>query len=358
MEKSDIFTSITKYDKPENRFTASLVYLLHKLWDRSKSDETQGRTLCDFFNKLFNASFYLDDDIRIVTQKTEKDEDEEGMIPDFQISSQNTLVWVEVKDEAPFSQKLEQYKQGLEKKARAAGYKEWKLVLLRHHYVSKEETEGIVDNDVTWDRLHTLLKEVEASTAFSGDSLHSYLLSEFSRYLAEKGVTIVETIGGEAIKTGFVHIVGLLMLIEDEATEMFQDNELWLHVSKTEVGYYDGSYVEFNFDEGHSEKKGYSVGLWGPEKGYPFGSVFLKAKSAYLEEKEEKRIVEENVPQSDSFWQEDDRTVYLRRPLTSVFVKKNGQEQRQEIGRLLREMYNDLEQAIEDISERRGNHQY
>lgn len=344
MITSDIFTTITRYDQLENRFTASLVYLIRYLW--SNSNNRQRNILCHFLNKLYKATFAPDDDINIVMQKTERDEDENKIIiPDFQISSGSVLVWVEVKDTASLEDdQLNKYKNELLKKE---GYKQKTLVLLRHHFISEEDKKD-ADNDVTWDTLYALLKEVTG--AFDEDSIHFYLLSEFLKHLVEKGVLVVERVKGETVKKGLSDFVSLFVLVQTEAEGMFGEKRPKLTVSRTNIGHYeDIDYVEFCFDEGNKKEQGYFVELWGPQEDYPV-SIVLRTKSEHLEKLEGKRIILTKVPKNnDDFWSEDDGSVYLRRPLDSVFEKPTVQDQRQEIGRLLREIYENLEKVKEPV---------
>ena len=347
MSADDVFTAITKYKKAENQFTAALVYLLDYLWRESKQ-EMQRRPLCSLLDKLCGASFSPDSVIHFTMQKTEQDEDEDKKVPDFQIESDGALVWVEVKDEAPLGEnQLKKYAGDLMKRGH---HKTTRLVLLRHHYVSKAQTRGVVHKDITWDTFYQWLKEVQNDSALDETSVHIYLLSEFLKYVAEKGVIVVDTINGESFKTGLPHLTSLCRLVEVEATEVFKEDDLNLNMSATEIGYSEGDFIQYSFDEGSNRGKGYFVGVWGADERYPV-SVFLgaDAKSDSLQRVKRTRIMVGSVPRDDDAFFLDGGVVYVRRPLESVFAVCTPQYQRQEIGRLLREMYDQLKSIEEPI---------
>ena len=144
METSDIFTTITRYDKPENRFTASLVYLLRHLWKESKDNEARRHAYCKLLDCLCGEILPWGEQIDFEIQKTERaDDDVDKRIPDFKITSpDNILVWVEVKDTAGITQVFKNDKGKLQKSARESGYENNRLVLLSHYSVSEKEKEG------------------------------------------------------------------------------------------------------------------------------------------------------------------------------------------------------------------------
>jgi hypothetical protein len=143
VETSDIFTTITRYDKPENRFTASVVYLIRYLWSNSK--EEQRKALCRFLSDLCQCEFTPLDKISLDMQKLEKGDDDKKRILDFEVSSpKNVLVWVEVKDTAQH-QIYKNDKVQLQEEARKRGC-EGRLVLLSHYSVSEIDKKGVASH--------------------------------------------------------------------------------------------------------------------------------------------------------------------------------------------------------------------
>jgi hypothetical protein len=191
MERTDIFTATTRYEKPENRFTASLVYLLGYLWRTSDGNAIQRKALCEFLTKLCEIDFYSAEYLDFEMQKGEKTEQDGKrvlILPDFQIKSENLLVWVEVKDDAPLSQKLSEYSTQLKRKAKK---RTCRLVLLRNRYISPNERQG-ASCDVRWSRLYALLRDLQKG--FATSEISKYLLEEFGKFLEGKGVSAVERV--------------------------------------------------------------------------------------------------------------------------------------------------------------------
>ena len=359
METSDIFTTITSYKKSENRFTASLVYLLRHLWKVSKDNKARRSIYCDFLNNLCgDKQINWGEQIIFGIQKSEKEDEngEEGIL-DFEISSpDNTLVGVEVKDTAPLElDKLKQYKKSLKRRAKEEGYKQNKLVLLRHHFISNNDTKD-ADNDIRWCELYVLLRDMVGKRIFNEDSASYLLLNEFLKHMEQKGVPPVEKISIEHLK-GFQSLLSLLTLVRKEA-ESILGKELNLKLSDTEFGHVseeegEFDYVSFYFCKGRSKSIGYYIEVYSPYYTEPQSNSFsigLKTRSEWVKEIEGKRL--EVPPDSDDFSTDNEGFTYVTKPLDSVFNKKTLGEQSDMIGELLQEMYGQLNTIKRPISTR------
>jgi hypothetical protein len=230
VEASDIFTTITRYDKPENRFTASLVYLLKMLWNESKDDKGRRKIYCRFLNRLCNKEILWGEQLDFEIQKYERQtEDSEKRILDFEIaSSNNVLVWVEVKDAAPLQYFIKD-KAKLNKQAQLLGFEDNRLVVLTRYPIGEKQRDG-VDSLVTWDMLYGWLRNIKGT--LNGQNMSHYLLSHFLKYLEGKGVLIVNKIDAEKIK-GLGHLMNVLLLVKKESERLFKEKGLVL--AETEI---------------------------------------------------------------------------------------------------------------------------
>ncbi len=88
----DIFSTITRYNSPENRFTASLMYLLDYLWRESEGDDGQRKALCDLLSELCGPEvrFSPTDQLSFEAQKGEKTKSKDGLTLDLYRSAQQT----------------------------------------------------------------------------------------------------------------------------------------------------------------------------------------------------------------------------------------------------------------------------
>lgn len=345
METSDIFTTITRYNKPENRFTASLVYLLRHLWTKSKGNEARRSIYCGFLNDLCGGEeIAWGEQIDFEPQKYERgDEDGGKRIPDFEIvSPNNVLVWVEVKDTAKITQDFKKDKSKLRRQARKSGCAYNRLVLLRHYYISKEESRG-VDHDARWSELYRWLRDMADEGTF--DDVAYYLLKQFLKHLEGKGEAMVGTITMSNIETGLADFISLMTVVKKEAEGLFDKEGLNFKV-ETDFGRYhdeenngDEDYIEFRFLSGRQKQQAYSIGLWA---NYP-KTIFMSLNRDYLESMG-KRIIMSRVQQDKDF-ELDARLIWYERSLETVFQKNSPQEQQDEIGRLLSEMYKRFKQV-------------
>ena len=404
----------TRYDKPENRFTASLVYLLHYLWNESKNNEAKRRIYCSFLNRLCDKEIVWGEQVDLEMQKSERgDEDGEKRILDFEIiSSNNILVWVEVKDTASL-QDFQRDKRNLERRAKSLGYEDNRLVLLAHYPISEEKIRGI-DSVVTWDMLYRWLRDIKGKLHKHGTS--HYLINQFLKYLEGKGVLVMNKIDAEHM-IGLGDLMNLLNLIKSEAERLFKQKglklaeteilnwtepeeetvsgvpkaleneflEVWYErapdiynqsyeecnqkgsdmikwLFEKEPGLYkeissqsfkrvmnealadtlgaehdnQDTYVSFRFHKRKDGTGGYAVELWAIDPPV----ITMIAEEKFVRKEEGKRF--EGIT-LDEGW------AYLERPLAKVVEKETPDQQRNEMYRLLAEMYEELEKSKKPV---------
>ena len=348
LELDNIFTSVTRYKKPENQFTASLVYLLRHLWRESKDNEVLWDKYCNFLNELCgDRQIKWSRQLIIDIQKSEKrDEDDEEGIVDFEISCpKSVLVGVEVKDTAPVaSGQLKQYHNSLKDRAKREGYRHSKVVLLRNNYISEELTKD-ADHDFRWCQLYVLLKDMLRHHIYEEHTSSDYLLKEFLKYLEQKGVPPVDRISTDHLK-GFPSLLSLLWLVEKEAKGTFEKARLGLTLSATNFEHYSDETEEFDyisFDFRHKRSNAYNVEVYGPDYNDPERNTFsigFKTNSEWLVKSEGMQL---ELPSDDKDFNIDNEGfVYIQMPLNSVFDKETLGEQSDRIGELLQEMYDKL----------------
>lgn len=349
VQRSDIFTSITKYRGPENQFTASLVYLLHRLWNDSPNNSKgeQRRRLCFFLSELCGVPFAVDQHVVFTIQKPESedvvpderpDNQRSVVLPDFQISSNSVLVWVEVKDTAPLRQdQLKDYRRRL---LGIAGQRKKRLLLLRNRHFTSEEQEG-ADRSPWWYELYAGLRTMIDSSVFEDGSSSHYLLNQFLKYMQQKGVPTVSRIDGEHIK-GLPSLMSLLVIVQNEVKAVFEGSrvsspEFWLDEEDPYV------YADYSVKPPNTKSEAYLVQLWVPTAAQAAGTeIALVTKDDWIRELEQRKI---EVPSGNKRFFTDGEYVYLTRPLDSVFGKDTLSEQSSAIGELLRAMYNELAES-------------
>lgn len=127
----------------------------------------------------------------------------------------------------------------------------------------------------------------------------------------------MKEIKGETIKTGLSDFFSLLMLVKEEADQLFKD--LDLEVREPNLATYEGeNYVNFYV-----------------------GKARLKKENSYciaLGEADPHSIEMQYYNKEQDDWVDAEP-----RQLDAVFEKSNAAEQRQEMGGLLKEMYEELE---------------
>ena len=355
MHTDGIFASTTRYRKPENQFTASLVYVLSYLWsvgpDKGKME--QRRRLCLFLSELCGVPFSVDQNVVFTIQKPEiedalsdaqSDNQRSMVLPDFQISSDSALVWVEVKDTAPLGRdQLKDYRRSLLTKA---GERNKRLLLLRNRHFTRQEQEG-ADRSPWWHDLYVGLRTMLDSPVFEGGSSGHYLISQFLKYMQQKGVPTVSRVEGEYIK-GLPSLISLLVIMQKEVEAVFEGlkvsgPDFWLD---DEEHY---AYAEYSVKPPNTKSEAYLVQLWVPTAAQPAGTaIALVTKDDWIRESEHSRV---DVPSDDqSFYRGDDEQIYLVRPLDTVFQQDTLSEQSSAIGELLRAMRERLARSKKPIS--------
>lgn len=348
METDDIFTAITRYKKPENQFTASLVYLLRYLYMKSK-DNKDNKVLwnnyCDFLSKLCGTTHIKwNSNLVFNLQEPEKrDEDGKEGIIDFEIGCLGSvLVGFEVKDTAPLDpDKLKQYGDSLKSKAQKEGFSDSKVVLLRHYYISQDKIKDAA-HDIRWSELYVLLKEI--SPHFKEVGVSDYLLKEFLKYMEQKGVPPVDKINKDHLK-GFQSLFNLLLLVRQESEGIFKDCSLRGTDFNREEDDEGKKFDYVSFDFRHNKSNAYKVEVYSPDYNDPGSDSFwigLVTKSEWLE-KSEGKLLDLKLASGDKDFQIDEKGLYISKPLGSVFDKETVGEQQDMIGKLLKEMYNKLE---------------
>jgi len=336
LRTNDIFTRITKYNQPENRFTASLVFLLEYLWGKCKDDETGRSIYCTFLNNLCNKeSLPWGRQINFNIQPYEKGEDGKKRTYDFNmISPDNVIVAVEVKDTARISQVFKNDKKRLRKQAKGK-YAHNCLVLLRRNYVSKEEREG-VDSDVRWSELSRWLREIVDKDYFEKDSVAYYLLIQFLNYLDGKGVVMIDKINMDHIQTGLADFINFLGAVKSEAQGIFEGENL--NNFETECGYYysdenkvNVNYCGFSVLSGRERKKAYAIHL---EDSHP-KQISMALYDDYLDSKG-RQFIKAKVK---DYYDDGTNAVWFDESLETVYQKTSSLDQQDEIGRILKEMY-------------------
>jgi hypothetical protein len=342
---SDIFTTVTKYDIPEDRFTASLVFLLEYLWRKSEENETQRKTCSEFLKNLCCVEFAPHAHLEFELQKPEKGPGNKGVRPDFQIRSDNELIWVEVKDSAPVKQNFRDYRNELRRKAKA---KKNKLVLLRHHYVDPDKRKG-VDKDIRWSQLYTWLEELRVK--FPGQTIGHWLLKQFQQYLEGKGVPIVERIDGKRVVGGLKDLISLLTIIREEAPKVFEEKApksgRAKHLGKMEVKKvdFDSKDILLYLDVGKEREQGYLVCLSTDEP----STIWMGTKRENVTKLENRRISEDKLKELKDkkepvFDEDENNWIWSHRTLATVFQEVTAPKQEDRIHNLLAEMFDDFEQ--------------
>jgi hypothetical protein len=338
---SDIFTTVTRYDKPENRFTASLVYLLQELWNYCKGDQERRDAFCHFLNKLCrDEDVPWGEYINFNIQEYEKGEDGRKRILDFKIvSPDNVLVWVEVKDTAKITQDFKKDKSKLRKRAKESGCGYNRLVLLRHYYVSKEESKG-VDHDARWSEFYKWLRDMADKCTFDKNSVNYFLLNHFLKHLGEKGVSMVSTINMSHVQAGLADFISLMTVVREEAKSPFDKRDLKISRVDTnfwpyEKGDYVDKFVEFSFFSGKPRGLACSIELWASEA----KTIYMSLYRDYLEGIG-RRVIMSRVQKGNNVYFEDEHNcVTCHESLETVFQKNSLKEQEDEIGRLLSKMF-------------------
>lgn len=177
MAVENIFSALAKYSSPqdENYLTEAFVFFINSLLNREKTIGVQILAKLCVENDEF--AFTADEEISVSTQKLT-----ELGTPDIKVSSDDKLIYVEVKDYSPVDAKqLKRYREALEFSDHATK----KLILLTRFPVDHSEHKGIPDKQVCWFEIHHWLTNMDAQ-----DPVSIYLLNSFKSFLEDKRMSI------------------------------------------------------------------------------------------------------------------------------------------------------------------------
>lgn len=333
MKAPDIFTTLAKYDEPENRFTAALVHLLKYLGAENNSPETQNNFWSAFLSGC-EIDVALNGKVNLEMQKSEiKVDGRNKIIPDLQIYSNDVLIWIEVKDTADVTQNLQDYKNKLENIAKESGFKDNRLVLLRHNYISPEKCLG-VDHDITWSKLYSCLNRVNEEGFYDRDSVSYYLLGQFLLHLKEKGVMVVDKINGENVIVGSKDLASLFVIIQEMGKQLFNTKGFGkFKVSRITC---DSDNICFWFDKGSQIGKYFTLEI---DPSYPSCiNMGMKLDNTVLTKKD-KQLLRKNIA-NGKLKPDDDGFVYSEGKLDSMYCQVNPKkDQSDELYRILDKMF-------------------
>lgn len=201
MSNENIFSALGKYNSGmgENYLTESFVFVINALLKQEHSIGLEILTqLCMKDNEFL---FDGDEDISIITQEST----DEG-IPDIKISSNDKLIYVEVKDSSPVSSRqLKNYRKDLE----SSRYAIRRLILLTRFPTELSEHKGIPDKCIRWFEVYNWLVGAKAKVQ---DPVTGYLMESFMSFLEVKQMSI-QKVGWEYIE-GVPAFFNLINMIE------------------------------------------------------------------------------------------------------------------------------------------------
>ncbi len=335
MRSSDLFTEITKYNKPENRFTASFVFLLRYLWKESGHKDFLQIALYDLLYNLSGIDFQNEKNISFEMLKTENGDSDDGKcVPDIQIATEGVLVWIEVKDTAPVNQDLKKYRDILNQKSKQLNQNmRTSLVLLRRNFVSEDKREGI-DKDIQWSQLYRMLQPI-INVTNAPDSISGFLLKQFVDYLQEKGVIVLDHIDKQYTTTGFPHVMNLFTMVGKEV-ENFFNNTLGLKIAKFT---YENGGAFWHIDKRkNTEFSGYLIEIW-CEPGDM--EIHMHTKREHVARLENRKIDIEKA-QASNFLLEDG-WIGQCRSLNQILGRSSAEEQQNELAKLIANMFDEFD---------------
>ena len=343
MKVGNVFTTATRFNMPEDRFTASLVFVLEYLWKEADS-ESRRRACAEFLTHLCGLEFDPDAEPGFIVHPTLRS-GSKIVRPDFEIVSADTVIWVEVKDTAPLKPgKISEYMSALQKKAEAIGKDcRCSVVLLRHFYVDPEIRKGAAD--VQWSLLYRLLVRLKnrISEHYAKEGgIGCWLLGQFVSYLENKGVVSVNRVEEEQVENGFLHLMSLFALIQDAAKRLFQDRGINVRVSKTCCS---SDLICFYLDKvkrGNPQERGYAIEISADDPTI----ITMSTKRENIGVVEGRRVIEDRLEQrkAESVFVEEDGWIYHRGiSLKAVLQKITVEEQSDALYRVLHEMLRDFD---------------
>jgi len=243
---NNIFAVLAKYKKPEDYWTAALLYVLKSLW--GENQDSKERAACaNFLFNLCDLNFHVNEKISFDTQRTQKGiEKKDRSRLDVQISSNDKCVWIEVKDEARLSkEQMDKYQRQLSELRYPKENK--KLVLLRRFYGDWQEADK-ADIKKYWLEVYDWLEDLKAEAELSVDTRNGYLIKEFLSFLQSKGVRIVSEIDKDALQSGLTNIKNFTAMLKQVVQQLgftLKKEEYW----PEEVGDYVGVKFDLNLKD-------------------------------------------------------------------------------------------------------------
>lgn len=195
----NIFSVLAKYSLPqdENYLTEAFVFLINCLLNRDR------RAGIEILTKLCvekdEFSFTADENISVSTQYVT-----EMGTPDIKVSTEDKLIYIEVKDYSPVNTKqLRGYRNALELSDRPIK----KLILLTRFPVDNTEHKGLPDRQICWFEVNNWLASLQTREPVS-----AYMVDSFKSFLEDKKM-VIDKVGWEYI-TGVPAFNNLINMIE------------------------------------------------------------------------------------------------------------------------------------------------
>jgi len=324
----NIFEALSKYKKPENYLTASLLLVLEYLWEENPQD------CCQILAKFCDVKFSPDEKLWFKTQRyvkamgEEKKESEKSTL-DAEIASYSKCIWIEVKDTAkPDEKQLRKYKQELDK----LPFEMKHLVLLSHDRVATKEHY----TNVCWYEIYDLLrKKLDSLPELSGSDKGSYYLStQFLKFLEQRGVPIMVKVEENRLNDGLLHLQSLLNMLEEEVR-----GRLIPDVPKAghEISpFYLGDCIGFSFGQNR-----YWIHI--PLDKHRLTDFLLCMDRDKVEKKEHRTIRSQILDEKGL--RKDGGDIYDQRSLAPVFRAITKDEQKKILGELLQQMWDKFEEV-------------
>ena len=340
----DIFSTLAKYEKDENYWTAALVYVLEYLWNDPNRSNEQRVACARFLERLCRLSFGPDETLCFQAQVTFKDTERgERSVLDARIASDSKYVGIEVKDTSGLNQEPKDYKERL---LEAAGERDCRLVLLRRSRLTPDELTKVrlyVDCDCRWFEVYRWMQDMKSEMSTTGTSVGRYLLEQFSQFLNEKGVPLMTRVTRDGLTRSLEEVPSLLNMVRQWAEREFERRGVTATLTKHFVdtgwiGFYMGSRRDARDEECYA---------FYVEADDPVNIIMETTEQAM--EKLEKKIIDQprlrelNERVLDTYVHDNIMRVYAHRPLTTVFQKDSEAQQSDEVYLLLDGMLQELD---------------
>jgi len=289
--------------------------------------------------ELLGVKFSPNEKLLFKTQRYAKTR-EEGEIEsgkstlDAEIASDDKCIWIEVKDKSKHDNKqLKKYKQALDK----LPFKTKQLIFLSHNSVGTVKAY----KNVCWYEVYDSLREKLDSRheLRSNDGESHYLLTQFLKFLEQKGVQIMGIVKEDDLKNGLRQLQSLLNMLKEEVR-----GRLLPDIPKAGDNispYYMEDYIGFSFGQNR-----YSVDI--PLDEHKLANYFILSMDKNKVEKIEQRRIRSNIIKRkirEKSLGEESEEIYARRDLSPVFQAATKDKQKFILGELLQEMWDELKEV-------------